>query len=166
MATIIVAAFRDPGSAWRFTLSMTAQSPLVALPVQHPTFNLVTGAWTDSFGRPWAGTWYGPADVRWQAWSAAAIAGVLTLAGYCLARRRQRRRGTGSSPRGPLSGFFPAVAASVFGVFAPAIFGLDLGGAGGAYVPGFAACLALAAGYSFRTVLSLRRHQRGQETVR
>jgi hypothetical protein len=109
--------------------------------------------------------WPGPAEFSWQVWSVVAIAGALQLAGYLLARRRQRHRGTENSPAGPLGGFFPAVAASVFGVMALALLGLAVSDVGGALV-GLASCLVLAAAYGFRAPRSRRRQQRGQEIAR
>lgn len=105
--------------------------------------------------------WPGP-DRPWLAWSAAVAAGSVLLAGYCLARRRQRRRGR---LRGPLlAGFFPVVAASFFGVLALALFALHLSGAGGTFDPALVvvACLALAVGYAVRVTRKLLRQPRGQ----
>jgi hypothetical protein len=62
-------------------------------------------------------------DVRWLAWSATAAAGLILLAGYRLACRRQWRRGRRPGPM--LAGSFPLLAAGFFGAIAVAFAMLD-----------------------------------------
>jgi hypothetical protein len=100
-------------------------------------------------------------DVRWLAWSATAAAGLILLAGYRLARRRQWRRGRLPGPM--LAGSFPLLAAGFFGAIAVAFAMLDASGAGVKVAPGLAVagCLALALGYAVRTCRTLLRQPRG-----
>ena len=100
-------------------------------------------------------------DVRWLAWSATAAAGLILLAGYRLARRRQWRRGRLPGPM--LAGSFPLLAAGFFGATAVAFATLDASGAGVKVAPGLAvaASLALALGYAVRTWRTLLRQPRG-----
>jgi len=101
------------------------------------------------------------ADVRWLAWSATAAAGLILLAGYRLARRRQWRRGRLPGPMP--AGSFPLLAAGFFGAIAVAFAMLDASGAGVKVAPGLAVagCLALALGYAERTCRTLLRQPRG-----
>ena len=100
-------------------------------------------------------------DVRWLAWSATAAAGLILLAGYRLARRRQWRRGRLPGPM--LAGSFPLLAAGFFGATAVAFATLDASGAGVKVALGLAvaASLALALGYAVRTWRTLLRQPRG-----
>ena len=95
-------------------------------------------------------------DVRWLAWSATAAAGLILLAGYRLARRRQWRRGRLPGPM--LAGLFPLLAVGFFGAVAVALVTLDASGGGVTVTPGLAVagCLALASGYAVRTWRTLR----------
>jgi hypothetical protein len=100
-------------------------------------------------------------DSRWLAWSVAVAAGAALLAGYGLARRRQRHRGR--LRQTPLSGRFPAVAAGFFAAVTMTLLGLNVGHLGVPFDPGLviATCLALAVGYAVRTGWVLRQ-ARGQ----
>ncbi len=119
----------------------------------HLTFNLISGAWTQTF--TWTGphpagesrgsiTWLAQPVLGWHTAVLLAAAGLVLLAGYALARRR--------SPREPLARLFPAVAVSVFGAIGLALLVVGLRTRIGMYDPRavIAACLAITLGYAVR----------------
>jgi hypothetical protein len=119
----------------------------------HLSFNLVSGAWTETV--TWTGphpanqsrgvfTWLAQPILGWHTVVLLAVGGGVMLAGYGLARRR--------SPHETLARFFPAVAVSVFGAVALALLVLELSTQAGIYDPrpAIAAFLALALGYAVR----------------
>jgi hypothetical protein len=89
-------------------------------------------------------TWLAQPILGWHTAVLLAVSGVVLLAGYGLARRR--------SSREPLTRLFPAVAVSVFGAAALALFVLELSTQVGGYDPrpAIGAFLALALGYAVR----------------
>ncbi len=103
---------------------------VLAPPLQlgQPGFNWISGTWTWTHlgtGPPYILVRVARSFLGWHTAVGLAVAGVLMLTGYCLARRRQRHRG---SSHGPLAGFFPVVAVGFFGVVALALLGLRLSG--------------------------------------
>jgi hypothetical protein len=152
MAIVVLTGFAgrvtDPGP-----MLMAGPGPY-RITYDHLTFNAVSGVWTQTIGfadlhpayiSGGNVTWLNQPFPGWHAAVVMAVAGVVLLTGYGLARRRR--------PADPLAGLFPSVAVSVFGALALAFVVLGVHTRTGMYShlgPVIGVCLAITLGYAVR----------------